>query len=487
MWAHPDAEELARYADQGPAASNGPDLEAHLRQCRECLAEVAEARNLRDLEAEGLLPTVPFRPGRRLAAYLKGSEGQQTHNTTAGTVGLLSGLFTAGLAAGRQITPAFSFGHTAGDESQQSNEHPAERNRQEDSSHLLNRHEPGTEGEDTPMTSITRPDPTIGTPEPDSHHFPGQQHYPDTCAIRCQEFIIRQFTGAHLPESYYVEEAKANHWYHEGAGTSMQNVGKLLEFHSIPVHRYAQANILNLTAELAQGHKVIIGVEADDLWRQHPMLTEIRHLFGFSAADHAVVVSGIDTSDPNHYKVIVSDPGTGEAAARYPMDQFITAWKESHFYMVATQDPPPENMHLPEMKNFDYQTGHIDHVGDMPYDSFHALLDEHQAGDAAADLHYFEDRLVHHLGPETSEARFHDDPATPGVPAEHGPSAGDHDLHPGIAADTDPSHRGHGLSGDSDAHHAHHDAGVESHNDWHHGIPGGPDSHDPDSGDGHDL
>jgi hypothetical protein len=217
--------------------------------------------------------------------------------------------------------------------------------------------------------------PIIGTPEQDGISFPGQQSYPDTCAIRCQEFVLEEFTGQHFDENALVNEAEQNGWYKPGEGTRMEDVGNLLELHGIAVNRYREANIFNLASELAQGHKVIIGVDSDDLW-QNPVLNPIQDQLNLQGADHAVVVSGIDTSDPSMPHVMVSDPGTGQAIASYPMDQFLNAWKESGFYMVATQEPVPS--HLPEMANFDYEAGHIPNVslpdvGEITYDQFQQI------------------------------------------------------------------------------------------------------------------
>jgi len=471
MLTHPDAEELAYYADASFEYPNRAEIEAHLARCKSCFATVVEARNLRDMEAEGLFRSLEFRPGPKLLAYLRSPKKPQKTENPAGVLGVLAGLFTAGLASGTS-DPAFaSLGHSAEEDVSTKNTHDHVRNTPDDSSLIWNGPQPDIEPEHremTPAVHISKPDPVIGTPESDSHHFPGQQSYPDTCAIRCQESIVRQYTGVHLPESYYVNEAKAHHWYHEGGGTNARDVGNLLELHNIPVHRYTEANVLNLTAELAMGHKVIIGVDSDDLWRTHPLLTDLRHVLGLGHADHAVVVTGIDTNDPEHYKVIVSDPGTGEVAARYPMEQFVTAWKESHFFMVATQDPPPESMHLPEMRHFDYRLGHIDHVGAMPYDEFRHLLqnDEHHPV-SGADFH---DRVEHFTSSLLADSHEGHHSEIADVKAiEHG------DAHSGLEADPfhsdsthDPAVSGH-YEDQSDG--LHHDAGQyvdHAHPDVHH-------------------
>ncbi|OPX87529.1 MAG: hypothetical protein A4E53_02445 [Pelotomaculum sp. PtaB.Bin104] len=217
-------------------------------------------------------------------------------------------------------------------------------------------------------TVFEKPDPTIGTPEQDSVMFPGQQEHPDTCAIRCQEFIIKQFTGMDPGENSLISEAEKQGWYTPGEGTSIGDVGNLLESHGIPVNRYQDANIFNLTNELAQGHKVIIGVNSEDLQQQHTLLEKIYNALGVNGADHAVVVSGIDTSEPNDVRVIISDPGTGQAAASYPLTQFLDAWKDSDFFMVATKEPAPA--WLPEMSNFDYGLGHIPSIGQLNMEEF---------------------------------------------------------------------------------------------------------------------
>lgn len=233
---------------------------------------------------------------------------------------------------------------------------------------------------------ISPANPIIGTPRQDAHLFPGQQNHDDTCAIRCQEFIIKKFTGVDVPEETLMREASRHGWYTPGHGTNMSDMGRLLELHHIAVNRYEHANVYNLTSELAQGHKVMIGVDSSELWNHNSLLHHISKVLGLTAADHAVVVSGIDTSDAAHIQVIISDPGTGEAAAHYPLDQFVAAWKDSDYYMVATQSPPPQHMALPEMAHFDYSVGHISHIGNLPYEAFETTAN-HVTNDARTAAH----------------------------------------------------------------------------------------------------
>lgn len=221
----------------------------------------------------------------------------------------------------------------------------------------------------TQDSSEGQADSIIGIPEEDTSTWDGQQSYDDTCAIRSQEFILEQFTGQEIDEAALVQVATDNGWYTPGEGTPPEYTGSLLELYGVAVNQYENANLYDLGNELAQGHKVIISVDSGELsGREDPVLEEIAATTDVDGADHAVVVSGIDTTDPDNPHVIVSDPGTGEATARYPLEQFLSAWQDGNFTMTATQEPTPGTQ--PEMANFDYDLGHLPEVAGMPYDEF---------------------------------------------------------------------------------------------------------------------
>lgn len=279
-----------------------------------------------------------------------------------------------------------------------------------------------------------RPNPTFGSPGADTAFWEGQQQLPDDCAIKCQQFILEQFTGQAIAEGDLVREAMQHGWYEPGSGTTLDNVGKLLELHGVGVTHYQHASQFHLAMELAQGHKVIVGVESDALWRQNPLMESLRDMLGIPAsADHAVVVSGIDTSDPQHVLVQVSDPGTGQALATYPLEQFLDAWRGSDFFMVATHDPAPA--HLPEMANFDYAAGHIADVAGLPYDQFLEFAD-HPITYADVVHEYLEHGAAdHHLLHDPADlGRLGEQLSHPHVLDSHHDLAADHHYH------TDPGH-----------------------------------------------
>lgn len=226
--------------------------------------------------------------------------------------------------------------------------------------------------------------------------FPGSdaddiiQQQNDTCAIKSQQIILHSF-GIDVPESQLTIEATQRGYYTPGFGSDASQVGELLEDYGVGVHTRDNATVYDLASELAQGHKVIVGVDADELWRP----SFFNDLFG-EQANHALIVTGIDTSDPNDVRVILTDPGTGDVARSYPMAQFLDAWSDSSCMMVATDEAPAltydNGTFNDEMINFDYATGHIPYVGHIPYDIF-----------ADTMVPQFDDYFNHHIDDLTSQ------------------------------------------------------------------------------------
>lgn len=194
------------------------------------------------------------------------------------------------------------------------------------------------------------------------------QHQSDTCAIKSQQIILHSF-GVDIPEEILTIEATSKGYYIPGRGSNSQDVGSLLEDHGVSTHSKSNATIYDLMFELAQGHKIIVGVDADELWRP----SFYNDLFG-EQANHALIVTGIDTSNPFDTRVILTDPGTGDVARSYPVAQFMDAWHDSACFMVATDEAPalsyPNGIYNHEMINFDYSLGHIPSIGNIPYDVF---------------------------------------------------------------------------------------------------------------------
>lgn len=199
---------------------------------------------------------------------------------------------------------------------------------------------------------------------------PYMQSYADTCAIKSQQLILNDF-GIPCTEDDLVKYSAEHGWYN-GNGTSMEDVGNLLEDAGIHCTKQCDANVFNLISELSQGHKVIVGVDSGELWGNR-FIEWLKDFFLGVTPDHALLVTGIDTSDPNNIKVIVTDPGTGEAGKAYPLEQFMDAWSDASCYMCSTNEPVPST--VPGMENFDYMEGHLPDVAGIDYSQFQLFND----------------------------------------------------------------------------------------------------------------
>ena len=185
------------------------------------------------------------------------------------------------------------------------------------------------------------------------------QYYDDTCAIQSQRLILQQY-GIDVSQEELIALAKENGWYAEGYGTPMNMVGKLLEHYDIDISASQGNNIFNLSNELAQGHQIIVGVDANELINPYESMND-DWIYG-EHANHALVVVGVDTTDPDNVMVIVTDPGTGNRQMAYPAEQFIDAWKDSDCFMVTTNDIPSNN-----------SFNHIDSFAGIPLDTLDKL------------------------------------------------------------------------------------------------------------------
>jgi hypothetical protein len=187
----------------------------------------------------------------------------------------------------------------------------------------------------------------IGDPDYQTDHWELQQ-LPDNCAVVAQTGILTQF-GIDITQADATYIALENGWYEPGFGTSADDLGKILEASGVSVHHVDNASIFDLATELQEGHRVLVGVNSSELWQQGPeadFWNWVIEKFGFDKpqfdpADHAICVTGIDTSDPKNPEVIINDPGHPDGAgARYPLDRFVDAWENSGFHYVATDHSP---------------------------------------------------------------------------------------------------------------------------------------------------
>jgi len=160
-----------------------------------------------------------------------------------------------------------------------------------------------------------------------------QQSYPDTCAIKAQQIILEQ-KGISVSEDQLVQESIDNGWYRPGTGTSVVDVGKLLELHGLEVECSINGSIDDLADSISKGNAVIIGVDSGELWHNGPWEELEDWIFG-PQADHALIASGVVVNPlTGEQEVLLTDPGTGEVAHPYNLDTFLDAWDDSNNFML---------------------------------------------------------------------------------------------------------------------------------------------------------
>ena len=209
------------------------------------------------------------------------------------------------------------------------------------------------------------------------------QWYDDTCAIKSQQLVLEQY-GIEVSQEDLISIAEEQGWYRSGEGTPMNFVGNLLDYHNIPSTSVVGANVGNLVAELAQGHQVIIGLDSGEL-HNNSILEGIKDFFLGGTPDHALIVAGIDLTDPNNSYVILKDPGTGDVAKPYPLDQFMDAWNDANCFMVSTNEPTPA---------FELQHMNLHDINGMSVETFLSENDFHNQEFTACEINYDLDQLL---------------------------------------------------------------------------------------------
>ena len=372
--------QIALFADGSLSVSEEKEMCQHIATCQECSHLLIDVLAINDMQATGLLASPPEEEiSRSVAAVhniLSMAQPQSLSlkdrlNNFYGIAAAASVSFLARTAEGTTLLPVFAENHENFSDDFVRNTGLAASTTSEE--HKISDHQLNHEGKimygEANDGGIQDAPQVIGLPGAEGKSDAIKQHYQDTCAVRSQELILRDF-GVQVSEDSLRQEAFDRGWYTPDGGTAADKVGNLLELHGVDVNRYDNANIFTLTDELAKGHKVIIGVDSGELWDKG-IMESLSDNFGFQQADHALIVSGIDTKDPEHVKVVLTDPGSGDIAKEYPIEQFIDAWKDSNCFMVTTSEPAP--VWAPGMANFDYDHGHINSIGNLSYDNFHSL------------------------------------------------------------------------------------------------------------------
>ena len=215
----------------------------------------------------------------------------------------------------------------------------------------------------------------------ESNPVPAKENfYPDvyqgngnTCAIDAQMLVMRDY-GIIIPKEDLINYAIYKGWFNpdpKEGGTPKDNVGDLLDACALTTKRTENATIYDIIAELRAGHRVIVSVDANELWvKNEPNLFKklfgnvvnkvtdgIQNILDIEGANHALIVAGVNVNpdDPSDLKVTLIDTGSGEVCIEYKYEDFYNAWKDGKCLMVSTQVPAPYQ--------YNYQTNMVEPSG----------------------------------------------------------------------------------------------------------------------------
>lgn len=177
----------------------------------------------------------------------------------------------------------------------------------------------------------------VGDPLQDAMHYQAQTHS-DTCAIVSQQGILKQF-NIDLTETDLREYAASQGWYEPGGGTPLSDVGNLLEAAGIDTHRVVDASLSDIETELQRGHKVIVGLDANEVWTPEGGFNPFNWWRAeLPDAGHAVWVTGVDREAGLVY---MNDSGHYHGQARaVSIEDFRNAWQDFGNYYCATNEAP---------------------------------------------------------------------------------------------------------------------------------------------------
>lgn len=172
-----------------------------------------------------------------------------------------------------------------------------------------------------------------------------QQPDDHSCALRSQQIVLRDF-GIDIPFDK-LEQIALDNGVYTNEGTYTYDIGKVLELAGVGMHQVTGSTMYDLMNELAQGHRVIVSVDAYELWNNDTAHGRLKNwfddVFGSQGGNHALIVAGVEVNpnDVNDVKVVLTDPGAGHLRIEYPAEQFMDAWKDSNCFMAATDAPAP--------------------------------------------------------------------------------------------------------------------------------------------------
>lgn len=169
-----------------------------------------------------------------------------------------------------------------------------------------------------------------GTPETACESWEKQvgENSSDIC---CQKYAAEQLMETHFSEAEFSDTAQKNGWYYPESGTTLSDVGNVLEYLKLKVERDENISIRDLCMMLDNGEKVICLVNDSVLH-----CSELSQVPGFYP-NHTVEVIGVDATNPEQIKILINDPKAPTAKTSVDSSAFFKAMGANNFCIGTTQ------------------------------------------------------------------------------------------------------------------------------------------------------
>ena len=138
-------------------------------------------------------------------------------------------------------------------------------------------------------------------------------------AVLCEMYILHR-RGIPYDEEWLLATARRKDWL-KPEGTPLYCLGYLLAYAGMYVTRRYNATIDDIQRAIQKDNDVVVGVDREKLYAEAVDLED--------QTNHAVVVTHIGDDI-----VTVFDPQEAPYIANIPFNDFLRAWKESHYYMI---------------------------------------------------------------------------------------------------------------------------------------------------------
>jgi len=174
----------------------------------------------------------------------------------------------------------------------------------------------------------------VGNPDEWAFYYHAQTN-PSSCALVAQQGILKTF-GIEVSESDLIDTGIENGVFSNHNGTPMENVGDILEIYGVKTEKFYNGDIENLIDELKDGNKVIVGLDANEVWSPQSSLDPFNYWkTELPDSGHAVWITGIDKEQG---VVIMNDSGIPNGQARVvEINDFLNSWEDYNNFYCTTR------------------------------------------------------------------------------------------------------------------------------------------------------